>query len=195
VDPTSGLDDMENRKFFALPELELRPLCRPTRSQSLYQLCYPGSLMLPVIHTNIYGTVLAHSVCQRTTVWMSLYRFSLEAPDLSLLHIVQTGGHDPSPTSNTDVNNNGVIPLFRNTSSWNDAKLIEHKNSFIYTSVHLPRYLHICLTSPTVHSYALANETYACVLIGIRMTTSRIVETVTHEYRALKLCSSDKMSD
>jgi hypothetical protein len=45
VDPTAGLDDVENRKFLALPGLELRPLGRPARSQSLYRLSYPGSVV------------------------------------------------------------------------------------------------------------------------------------------------------
>jgi hypothetical protein len=43
VDPRTGLDDLENRKFFTLPGLELRPVGRPARSQSLYRLRYPGS--------------------------------------------------------------------------------------------------------------------------------------------------------
>jgi hypothetical protein len=35
VGPRAGLDDMEKSKFFTLPRLELRPLVRPARSQSL----------------------------------------------------------------------------------------------------------------------------------------------------------------
>jgi hypothetical protein len=42
VDPRAGLDEMEKRKFLALPGLELRPLGRPARSQSPYRLRYPG---------------------------------------------------------------------------------------------------------------------------------------------------------
>jgi hypothetical protein len=42
VGPRAGLDDVEKRKFLTLPGLELRPLNRPTRSQSLYRLRYPG---------------------------------------------------------------------------------------------------------------------------------------------------------
>jgi hypothetical protein len=38
VDPRAGLDDMEKRKFFTLPGLELRFLGPPPRSQSLYRL-------------------------------------------------------------------------------------------------------------------------------------------------------------
>jgi hypothetical protein len=34
VDPRAGLDDVEKRKFLTLLGLELRPLGRPTRSQS-----------------------------------------------------------------------------------------------------------------------------------------------------------------
>jgi hypothetical protein len=38
----AGLDDVEKRKFLFLPGLELRPLGRPARSQSLHRLSYPG---------------------------------------------------------------------------------------------------------------------------------------------------------
>jgi hypothetical protein len=43
VDPRAGWDDMERRRFLTLPGLELQPLGRPARSQSLYRLPYPGS--------------------------------------------------------------------------------------------------------------------------------------------------------
>jgi hypothetical protein len=43
VDPRAGLEDVEKRKFLTLPGLQLRPLGRPARSQSLYRLSYPGS--------------------------------------------------------------------------------------------------------------------------------------------------------
>jgi hypothetical protein len=39
----AGQDDVEKRKFVTLPGLELQPLCRPARRQSLYCLRYPGS--------------------------------------------------------------------------------------------------------------------------------------------------------
>jgi hypothetical protein len=40
VDLRAGLDDLENRKFLILPGLELQPLGRSARSQSLYRLRY-----------------------------------------------------------------------------------------------------------------------------------------------------------
>jgi hypothetical protein len=40
VGPRAGLNDVEKRKFLTLPGLELPPLRRPARSQSLYRLCY-----------------------------------------------------------------------------------------------------------------------------------------------------------
>jgi hypothetical protein len=43
VDSRVGLDDVEKRQFLTLPGLEVRPLGRPARSQSLYRLRYPGS--------------------------------------------------------------------------------------------------------------------------------------------------------
>jgi hypothetical protein len=47
VDPRAGLHDVEKRKFFTLSGLELRPLSRPARSQSLSRL-----LILPNEDTN-----------------------------------------------------------------------------------------------------------------------------------------------
>jgi hypothetical protein len=38
VDPRAGLDDLDKRKFLTLLGLDLRPLSRPARSQSLYRL-------------------------------------------------------------------------------------------------------------------------------------------------------------
>jgi hypothetical protein len=40
VGHTAGLDAVQKRKFLSLPGLELRPLGRPTRSQSLYRPPY-----------------------------------------------------------------------------------------------------------------------------------------------------------
>jgi hypothetical protein len=45
VGPRAGLDDVETRKFLTLQGHELRPLSRPVRSQSLYRLRYPGSIL------------------------------------------------------------------------------------------------------------------------------------------------------
>jgi hypothetical protein len=41
----SSLGDVEKRKFLALPGLELRPLARLARRQSLYRLRYPCSVL------------------------------------------------------------------------------------------------------------------------------------------------------
>jgi hypothetical protein len=46
VDPRAGMEDAENTKLLTLPGLELRPLGRPARSQSLYRLSYPDSLQI-----------------------------------------------------------------------------------------------------------------------------------------------------
>jgi hypothetical protein len=42
VGPRAGLDDVEKRKVLTLQGLELRTLDRPSCSQSLYRLSYPG---------------------------------------------------------------------------------------------------------------------------------------------------------
>jgi hypothetical protein len=61
MDPRAGLDDFEKRKFCTLPELELRPLGRPDRRQSLYRLRYPGSYHVTwnFVEIAIYITRLA----------------------------------------------------------------------------------------------------------------------------------------
>jgi hypothetical protein len=51
VGPRACLDDVEKRKRLPIPGLELRHLGRPARSQRLYRLRYPGSL----ITTKTYG--------------------------------------------------------------------------------------------------------------------------------------------
>jgi hypothetical protein len=42
----TGLDDLKRTKFLILSGLELRPLGRPARSQSLYRMRYPGSYII-----------------------------------------------------------------------------------------------------------------------------------------------------
>jgi hypothetical protein len=59
VDPRTGLDDVEKRKFLILPGLELRFLGRPFRSQSLYRLRYPGSMSPLVPRLKIYEAAIA----------------------------------------------------------------------------------------------------------------------------------------
>jgi hypothetical protein len=43
VDLRDGLDDLDKTTLLTLQGLELRPLGRPARKQSLYRLSYPGS--------------------------------------------------------------------------------------------------------------------------------------------------------
>jgi hypothetical protein len=57
VDPRAGLHDLEKRNFLALPELELRPLGRPARSQLLYRLSYPGCVGLKLIQHRCYEII------------------------------------------------------------------------------------------------------------------------------------------
>jgi hypothetical protein len=59
VNPRTGLDDVEKRKFLTLPGLKLRPLGRPARSQSLYRQRYPDSLIICIcIYIYIYILVV-----------------------------------------------------------------------------------------------------------------------------------------
>jgi hypothetical protein len=54
VDHRAVLDDVEKRKFLALPELELLPVGGPARRQALYRLRYPGSGYVGNINIYIY---------------------------------------------------------------------------------------------------------------------------------------------
>jgi hypothetical protein len=58
VDPRGGLDSMEKWNFFTLPGFELRPLGRPARSQSLYRLRYPVSIVISIIIICFFPPVL-----------------------------------------------------------------------------------------------------------------------------------------
>jgi hypothetical protein len=51
--PQSWSDDVEKRTFFTLPGLELRPLCHPACSQSLYRLRCPGSISQGLKYTKL----------------------------------------------------------------------------------------------------------------------------------------------
>jgi hypothetical protein len=65
----AGLDDLQERKFLILQGLELRPLGRPARSQSLYRLRYPGSSVKPDIVLKISATYRdAHHTDRHTDV-------------------------------------------------------------------------------------------------------------------------------
>jgi hypothetical protein len=54
VDPKAGLDDVENRKLLTLPGLEVRPLGRPARSQSLYRPRYLSRLLMKTGKITLY---------------------------------------------------------------------------------------------------------------------------------------------
>jgi hypothetical protein len=58
MDPRAGLDDLEKRKFLNLLGLELRPLSRPARSQSLYRLRCPGYQQWTAPYENQRANVL-----------------------------------------------------------------------------------------------------------------------------------------
>jgi hypothetical protein len=76
VDPRVGLDDVEKRKFLTVPGLELRPLGRPARSQSLYRLSCPRSNIIQhiyIIHTpqNTSYKFTPHSPYTEVNKWLS----------------------------------------------------------------------------------------------------------------------------
>jgi hypothetical protein len=72
VDPRTSLDDVENIKILPISGLELRPLCRPARSQSLYRFRYPGS-----VYTNILIYFIVHGVVWWVLEFISLSLFGM----------------------------------------------------------------------------------------------------------------------
>jgi hypothetical protein len=74
VGPRAGLDTVEKRKMFTLAGLELRPLVRPARSQSLYRLRYPSSGSYIGRKKNTGGITFQHALVLSTLYqWISLY--------------------------------------------------------------------------------------------------------------------------
>jgi hypothetical protein len=82
VGPRTGLGDMEKRKFLTLKGLELRPLSRPTRSQSLYRLRYPGQTrgaihnIVKFIKNKANGGYFCNFSTEQVTQWEFLYASS-----------------------------------------------------------------------------------------------------------------------
>jgi hypothetical protein len=70
VGPRAGLDDVEKIKLLTLPGLELRPLGRPARCQSLYRLSCLGST-----HVR-FNVLISGKLRYLATLWSSRYRIS-----------------------------------------------------------------------------------------------------------------------
>jgi hypothetical protein len=76
VDLRAGLDDVEKRKFFTLPGLELRPLGRPASSQSLCRLRYPGSCHLLQTRRFVLGMNVRKSVKISEAIFLTITTLS-----------------------------------------------------------------------------------------------------------------------
>jgi hypothetical protein len=64
VDPRAGLDDVKKRKLLALLGLELRPLCRPVRNQSLGRaIAEAVSCWLPTAAARVQSLVWSSGIC------------------------------------------------------------------------------------------------------------------------------------
>jgi hypothetical protein len=50
--PRAGLDDLEKRKFWTLPELELQHLGHPARSQSMPTVLWLVEIIIKLMHEN-----------------------------------------------------------------------------------------------------------------------------------------------
>jgi hypothetical protein len=79
VGPRTGLDDVERRKILSLPGVELRPLGRPARCQSLYRLSYPGS-QLNLRKKEAYG----NSAAQYSESKKRIISFSPGSADINI---------------------------------------------------------------------------------------------------------------
>jgi hypothetical protein len=66
VNPRAGLYDVKKEKFLTLSVLELQPLGRPSRSQSLYRLQYPSSFNMNQHVENLNISTFGDSSAYRT---------------------------------------------------------------------------------------------------------------------------------
>jgi hypothetical protein len=75
------MDNLEKRNFLPLPELELRPLGPPVRSQSLYRVRYPDSVR---VNYSLYTAYLT-----RIVLWISekFIYFESEHLQLEMLYV------------------------------------------------------------------------------------------------------------
>jgi hypothetical protein len=94
VDPRACLDEVEKRYFLTLPGLELRPLGRAARSQSLYRLSYPGSWVRRIARRN--GKVVAAALCERgrmthLTIYLRIYSPCEPWPLFQFLNLYTVG--------------------------------------------------------------------------------------------------------
>jgi hypothetical protein len=77
MNPRAGLDDVEKKKCLTLPGLELRPLGRPPRSQTLYRPRFPGSEGFCTIVVDIMPEIISvayhlhWSIAKSSLTWSS----------------------------------------------------------------------------------------------------------------------------
>jgi hypothetical protein len=185
VSPRVGLDDVEKIKFLTLPGLELRPLCRPARSQSLYRLWYLGFsavvLYLLLLYFNSVGItsrIWAGQPKNRGSIRGTGKRFSLSVasrPALWLNHPSTDGvlravspgvkgfGHESnhSPQFPAKFKNSGVILPLRHIFSWRGIYMIKHTLNifYFYDNIHIE----FLLLQYCEYLIASAEMTVACV--------------------------------
>jgi hypothetical protein len=91
VDSRAGLDYLKKRKFLTLPGLELQPLGRPARSQSLYRLRYPGRMHIQDdLDVKCFITIspARFIVLTKFAIFCILREFGPDDPPISLRSIV-----------------------------------------------------------------------------------------------------------
>jgi hypothetical protein len=81
----ADLDDMEKLKFFTLPRLELLPLGRQARIQSLYRLRYPPIISSIDINRIIQVVILIVSLIVIIIVLYTKIRIQVFKYDVALL--------------------------------------------------------------------------------------------------------------
>jgi hypothetical protein len=103
--PKIWLDDVEYRKFSPLPDLELRPLGHPARSQTLYRLL-----------CTLFPTLLETCIAKEYRL-DSRGSIRGKARDFSALHSVKTGSkvHPASHSMFTGDSFRGIRRLRRET--------------------------------------------------------------------------------
>jgi hypothetical protein len=90
----------EKKKFFTLKGLELRSICRPARSQSLYRLRYPGCLVRYIKNSILFILVLQRCLWKSSTFWVISPYSPLKPTDVSEKHRLYLQGRKISNRRN-----------------------------------------------------------------------------------------------
>jgi hypothetical protein len=180
VGPKASLDVVEERKFLNIPGLELWPLGRPARSQSLYRLSYRVVFILIAVRISGLRLYQAASVIfgsEREIVWKST-RFRMLSSKISCLwcvHIVTYQGFVWQIRRGLDLMIEFIGPLYNCLQQFTNHTLSSSSDWALHWNY---SELHYSVVLPQFKSPALFCITYNSLARTPRKTPSSVVKNV-----------------